>query len=261
MDLDEVRRRIDAVDGDIILLLTRRSELVTAAGQLKKDAQGVRDPKRVEEVVRSVREKADAAGLDPEIAGEIYRTVIGCFVRKEMAAFAARTERVSSLDEGFRIRKAEDGDRESITAVFNHYVEQGFAAYPEQPVDGTFVDFLRKNTYGDAFFVLPSAGNILAGFGFLKRYHANPAFDRAAEVGYFLLPEYTGRGLGTGLLERLEQEARTLGVDTLLANISSLNPASIAFHEKRGFRACGRFRKISRKFGTDVDILWMQKYI
>ena len=50
-----------------------------------------------------------------------------------------------------------------------------------------------------------------------------------------------------------------MGVDNLLANISSLNPPSLEFHRKHGFRECGRFEKILTKFGQDLDIVWMQK--
>lgn len=158
------------------------------------------------------------------------------------------------------IRHVKEEDRNAITAIFNHYVEHSFAAYPDQPVDGTFFDFMKKIIYGDAFFVMESEGK-MAGFGFLKRYHAYPAFDRAAETGYFILPEFTRKGLGKRFLERLEKEARTLGIDTLLANISSHNQPSLAFHVNNGFQECGRFKKISRKFGQDVDIVWMQKFI
>jgi ubiquinone/menaquinone biosynthesis C-methylase UbiE/chorismate mutase/quercetin dioxygenase-like cupin family protein len=89
MDLSDIRNRIDRVDGEIIKLLARRAGLVSAAGKLKKDEEGVRDPKRVEQVIGRVREKAAAAGLDPAIAGEIYRTIIGCFIRSELRDFTS----------------------------------------------------------------------------------------------------------------------------------------------------------------------------
>ncbi len=89
MELLETRRQIDLIDSEIINLLAKRAALVSAAGKLKKDEQGVRDPKRVEQVIEKVKAKASAAGLDPAIAEEIYRTIIGCFVRKEMKEFAA----------------------------------------------------------------------------------------------------------------------------------------------------------------------------
>ena len=62
-------------------------------------------------------------------------------------------------------------------------------------------------------------------------------------------------------LATLEQEAQKVEITTLLANISSLNKQSIAFHRKQGFKDCGRFERIGSKFGKDFDVVWMQKFI
>jgi phosphinothricin acetyltransferase len=259
--LEEIRQKIDSIDTDIINLLSKRAGLVSAAGKLKKDEKGVRDPKRVEQVIEKVKAKASAAGLEPVIAEEIYRMIIGCFVRREMKEFTERVKESPVIADGFLIRKVADQDGDGITAIFNHYVEHSFAAYPEQTVERTFFDFMKKIIYGDAFFVIQTAEKKMVGFAFLKRYHPSSAFNRVAEAGYFIVPEYTRKGQGKRILNHLENEARRLGVDTLLANISSHNQPSLAFHEKQGFSECGRFNKISRKFGQDVDIVWMQKFI
>ncbi|MDA8099497.1 MAG: chorismate mutase [Nitrospiraceae bacterium] len=87
MDLEYLRKNIDHLDSMIISLLAKRSDLVAAAASLKKNEQGVRDPKRVEEVIAKVRATALKEGLDPAIAEATYRTLIGCFVRKEMSLF------------------------------------------------------------------------------------------------------------------------------------------------------------------------------
>ena len=84
MNLDEMRRQIDSTDSDIIKLLSRRAEPVSAAGKLKKDEQSVRDPKREEQVIEKVKAKASAAGPDPAIAGKVYRTIIDCFINQEL---------------------------------------------------------------------------------------------------------------------------------------------------------------------------------
>ena len=94
MTLEEVRLEIDKIDSQIIGLLSERSRFVAAAGKLKKDEQGVRDPKRVEQVIESVKLKAVEVGLDPRIAEEVYRTIIGCFVRKEIKEFTERSPHI-----------------------------------------------------------------------------------------------------------------------------------------------------------------------
>ncbi len=92
MELAEIRRRIDDIDSSIIKLLAQRSTLVSVAGKLKKDEEEVRAAGRVEKVINNVREKAAHAGLDPLIAERIYRTIIDCFIDKEMKEFRAGSD-------------------------------------------------------------------------------------------------------------------------------------------------------------------------
>jgi len=87
IDLEYIRKNIDQLDSMIISLLAKRSDMVSAAATLKKDEQAVRDPRRVEQVIEKVRARAVGAGLDPEIAEKTYRTLINCFVQKEMSLF------------------------------------------------------------------------------------------------------------------------------------------------------------------------------
>ena len=87
MDLNEIRAGIDGIDQKIIELLAQRAALVGQAATLKKNEQGVRDPKRVEDVINRVKAHARRAGLAEEIAERTYRTLIGCFVEKELDAF------------------------------------------------------------------------------------------------------------------------------------------------------------------------------
>lgn len=260
MSLVKIRHQIDSVDGEIIGLLSKRAALVTEAGKLKNDEQGVQDPKRVEQVIEKVKTKAIDAGLDPLIAEEVYRTIIGCFMRKEMSEFSGRSLRENSGGHGFFVRKAEEQDHGRILTVLNHYVENSFAAYPEKPVQEAYLAAFLEPDNVHALLVAEMDGKSV-GFGVLRRHHRAPTFDGTAEIGYFILPEHTGQGLGKKFLTLLEAEAGARGIRMLLANISSRNENSIGFHLANGFVECGRFRRIGRKFGQDFDVVWMQKFI
>ncbi|MDH4232971.1 MAG: GNAT family N-acetyltransferase, partial [Nitrospirota bacterium] len=99
------------------------------------------------------------------------------------------------------------------------------------------------------------------GFGMLRAHNPVPTFSHTAEVTCFIHPDYTGKGLGKMMLCFLEKGAVEKGIATILANISSLNPNSIKFHQKNGFTECGRFRKVVRKKGQEFDTVWMQKIL
>ncbi|WP_448318436.1 chorismate mutase [Streptomyces sp. CO7] len=84
--LDEIRDRIDALDAEMVRLLARREELVRAAAGFKKDEQAVRAPDRVERVVAAARAEAERAGLSPQVAEAVWRTMIAAFVDLELTA-------------------------------------------------------------------------------------------------------------------------------------------------------------------------------
>lgn len=157
---------------------------------------------------------------------------------------------------GIVLRHAADGDAAGVIGVFNHYAVSGFAAYAEVPAPVGFYAALRGGTY--SFRVLEDAGTIV-GFGSVRPMLPFPAFRGAGLLSYFVAPGYTGRGLGTLLLEQLAADARASGCATLVANVSSRNPASLAFHAARGFAEVGRLRAVGTKFGQPFDLVWLQR--
>lgn len=150
-------------------------------------------------------------------------------------------------------------DRKSIMDIFNHYVENSFAAYPEikLPYDA-FDMFLQMSQDYPTATVRDKKGRVI-GFGLLRSHNPMPTFAKTAEITCFIHPDHTGKGIGTKLLSLLEEEGMKKGITNILANISSLNPRSIDFHKKNGFIECGRFKSVGRKKGQLFDTVWMQK--
>lgn len=161
----------------------------------------------------------------------------------------------------FRLEPVSIEDREAIIDIFNHYVENSFAAYPENRVPYEFFSLFLKMAEGYPFLVAKDCEGRVLGFAMLRPHNPVPSFSRTAEITYFIAPEHTNQGLGKAMLIRLMNEAREKGITTILASISSLNTKSRYFHAKQGFQECGRFQKIGRKWGQDFDEIWMQKMI
>ncbi|MFF5262562.1 chorismate mutase [Actinomadura viridis] len=88
--LPEVRAGIDAIDAELVRLLAERQALVRAAARFKADEQAVRAPARVEQVVASARERAEAAGLSPVVAESVWRAMISAFIDLELAEQASK---------------------------------------------------------------------------------------------------------------------------------------------------------------------------
>jgi phosphinothricin acetyltransferase len=161
----------------------------------------------------------------------------------------------------FTIEMVKKEDGKAIVDIFNHYVENSFAAYPESKVPYESFDHLLDTAKGYPFQVARSSEGDVLGFALLRPHNPLSAFSRTAEITCFIAPQFVGKGIGKAMQERLLANAREKGINTILASISSLNSASLAFHKKQGFLECGCFQRIGRKWGQDFDMVWMQKMI
>jgi len=152
-----------------------------------------------------------------------------------------------------------ENDRAAVVAVFNYFVGRSFAAYPEDPVGDEFFDRVLSMSKGYPAVSIRTNTGEAVGFGFLRPFHPAGTFQRTAEIAYFVLPEHTGRGLGRRMLSQFVEAAKEIGIDNLLASVSSLNEQSLRFHDQAGFERCGTFRAVGRKFGREFDVVWFQK--
>ena len=86
--LDEVRKRIDGIDREIVRLLAGREEYVRRAAAFKQTRRDLEAPKRVEEVVGNVRVLAEGFGANPNVVEGVYRAMISGFISLEMEEHA-----------------------------------------------------------------------------------------------------------------------------------------------------------------------------
>lgn len=152
-------------------------------------------------------------------------------------------------------------DRVPVVDIFNFYIENSFAAYLDRKVPYNFFDNLLKAGESHSAIVAKNGTGKVVGFGMLRAYHPFPVFSKAAEISYFIKPEWTGKGVGGLMLTHLIRKGEEKSITSLLASISSLNTPSIRFHGKNGFRECGRFKKIGEKKGRLFDVVYMQKML
>ena len=86
----ELRAAIDTLDARLVALLAVRQAYIERAAQLKTDRGQVHDPERIEDVVSKVIAEGERAGLSPEIAEPVWRTLIEASIRHEFDAFDRR---------------------------------------------------------------------------------------------------------------------------------------------------------------------------
>ena len=150
--------------------------------------------------------------------------------------------------------------QKEVMDIFNYYIENSYAAYPELKLPYKFFHRFIEMTKGyPAFIVKNKKTKNVIGFCFLRAYNPFPVFKETAEITYFIGKNDVGKGIGKEMLKKLEEEAKKIGIKRFLANISSKNIQSIQFHKKNGFKKCGQFHNVGNKKGKNFDVVWMEK--
>jgi phosphinothricin acetyltransferase len=103
------------------------------------------------------------------------------------------------------------------------------------------------------------AGDEILGWAALGPVSQRPCYRGVTENSIYVAPAARGRGVGRALLTELVKLADTAGVWTIQAGILAGNDASIALHERCGFRIVGVRERIAQKRGEWRDVVLMER--
>lgn len=86
--LDSIRKKLDDIDRTILKALAQRQGLVKEVSELKlKNAKGIRDLEREEQLLNRIRDLAHEVGLDRYYAEHLFREIITNSVRFQTHSF------------------------------------------------------------------------------------------------------------------------------------------------------------------------------
>jgi len=83
----DVRHGVDALDRALVTLLAERQRYMDAAARIKPSRDVVHDQARIDDVVAKVLASAGPAGLSPDIAEPVWRTLIDRCIAHELATW------------------------------------------------------------------------------------------------------------------------------------------------------------------------------
>jgi phosphinothricin acetyltransferase len=157
------------------------------------------------------------------------------------------------------IRDASEADLAAIRDIYNHAVEHTTAIWNETVVD---LDnrrewFAMRRARGFPVLVAEKDGKI-AGYASYGDWRAFEGFRHTVEHSVYVEKDHQGAGIGKQLMTALIKRAGENGIHVMIAGIEAGNQASIALHEKLGFRNGGTFHEVGIKFGRWLDLTFME---
>lgn len=153
------------------------------------------------------------------------------------------------------IRPATPVDAAAICAIYNPYVAATTISFEEDPVaDGDMAQRIADVGKAGLPWLIAEEDGRLIGYAYATKWRARPAYRTSVESSVYLDGAAAGRGLGTLLYRALFDALRDMDVHMVIGGIAQPNAASVALHEKLGFRKVAHFSEVGRKFGRWVDV-------
>ena len=149
-------------------------------------------------------------------------------------------------------------DAEAIAEIYNHYVRKTVVTFEEVPVA---VEEMAQRILdvGARFpWLVSDDGGRAVGWAYATAWKARSAYRFSVETTVYVAESHQGRGLGLALYSELIEELKTRQVHSAVGGIALPNPASIALHEKLGFRKIAQFVEVGRKLDRWVDVGYWQ---
>ncbi len=156
------------------------------------------------------------------------------------------------------IRLATPDDAGAVCSIYGAVVEQTATSFELQPPDEHEMRRRISATLAEFPWLVYESGGRIFGYAYAGKFRTRPAYRWTAEVSVYLGEGHRGVGLGKKLYGALLDCLRVQGCRSAVAGITLPNPASVALHERLGFRPVGVFARVGYKFGRWHDVGWWQ---
>ena len=158
-------------------------------------------------------------------------------------------------------RLAVTADAEAIARIYNQGIAERIATFETEPRTSAQIAAQLADK-GDRFptVVVERDGQVVAWAG-ASAYRSRGAYAGVAEHSVYVDRAARGSGAGRAALEALFRAYEARGFWKLLSRIFPENVASIALHERVGFRIVGTYRRHGKLEGQWRDCVIVEKLL
>jgi phosphinothricin acetyltransferase len=159
------------------------------------------------------------------------------------------------------VRHASEQDLAQVNDIYNRYVIETHFTFDIEPMtlEARREWFEHYDTTGRHRVVVGLSDSSVVGYACSSRWRPKPAYETSVETSIYVAPDAVGRGIGTRLYEELFKQLQGEDVHRAYAGIALPNQASIALHERFGFKRVAHFTEQGRKFDRYWDVGFYEK--
>ena len=89
-EIKKIRIKLDRLDSKLLLIIKSRTNLVKQIVKLKKNKNEIVDKKRIDLILKRIKEKSIKLKIDPSITQSIWKEMIRSFIRYEYKNFKSK---------------------------------------------------------------------------------------------------------------------------------------------------------------------------
>jgi L-amino acid N-acyltransferase YncA len=152
------------------------------------------------------------------------------------------------------LRAMREADWAQVAAIWAEGIATGNATFETEPLSWALFDATRLR---EGRFVAEYDSTVV-GWAALSAVSSRPCYAGVAENSIYVASAARARGVGGMLMRALVAAARDAGLWTIQTSLFPENAASIALHERAGFRVVGRRERIAELDGVWRDTLLLE---
>ena len=99
------------------------------------------------------------------------------------------------------------------------------------------------------------------GYAYATAWRVRRGYRYSTEVTVYVDPGAGGRGIGSLLYTDLIAALQERGIHAAMGGIALPNDASVALHEKFGFKKVAHFEQVGVKFDRWIDVGYWQRIL
>lgn len=153
------------------------------------------------------------------------------------------------------IRPIKLSDAKAITDIYNHYILNSVASFETEALS---IDLMKKRIIDISSnfpFLVCEIDNQIIGYCYAHPWKERAAYKHTLETTVYIATAHLHKGIGKVLMEELIYLCKKQGFHSLIACITGNNDASIALHDKLGFKKVSHFKQVGYKHNQILDVV------
>ncbi|MEU3747320.1 MULTISPECIES: GNAT family N-acetyltransferase [Streptomyces] len=145
---------------------------------------------------------------------------------------------------------------DEVVAIYQAGIDEGNATF--ETTAPAWEQFDAAKLPEHRFAALDQTGRVL-GWVAAAKVSDRCAYAGVVEHSVYVHPDARGRGVASALLAALVESTEAAGIWTIQSGVFPENAASLAVHQRVGFRVIGTRERIGRHHGTWRDVVLLER--